>query len=196
MIRVSNGLRTAAVVLTAVFPWSAQAADAAAGEQKAQVCVACHGAQGVSTNPAIPSLAAQPAQFISTQLLMFREGRRKNEQMAPFATNLTNADLNNIAAYFTAQKLPAPSTAADTATVEGGARLTSQLVCTQCHGPKLLGQQHIPRLAGQQRDYLKAQLRGFKAQTRFDMDGQMTSAAQPLTDADIEVLGNYLSTLN
>ena len=196
MRRVVHGLGTAAVVIAAVLPLTARAADAAAGEQKAQVCVACHGPQGVSTNPAVPSLAGQPAQFISTQLLMFREGRRKNEQMAPFAANLTNTDLNNLAAYFSAQKLPAPAASADEATAAGGARLTGQLVCTQCHGPKLLGQQHIPRLAGQQRDYLKAQLRGFKAQTRFDMDGQMTSAAQPLTDADIEVLGNYLATLN
>jgi cytochrome c553 len=58
-----------------------------------------------------------------------------------------------------------------------------------------MGQQHIPRLAGQQRDYLKMQLRGFKAQTRFDMDGQMTSAAQALSDADIDTLANYLAAL-
>jgi cytochrome c553 len=59
----------------------------------------------------------------------------------------------------------------------------------------LAGQQHIPRLAGQQLDYLRTQLRGFKASTRFDMDGQMTSAAQPLSDADIETLANYLASL-
>jgi len=63
----------------------------------------------------------------------------------------------------------------------------------QCHGASLMGQQHIPRLAGQQREYLKTQLRGFKAQTRFDMDGQMSSAAQPLSDADIDTLANYLA---
>ena len=64
-----------------------------------------------------------------------------------------------------------------------------------CHGAELHGQQHIPRLAGQRADYLKAQLLGFKAQTRFDMDGNMTSAAQPLTAADVEALASYLSTL-
>ena len=65
----------------------------------------------------------------------------------------------------------------------------------QCHGATLLGQQHIPRLAGQQREYLRAQLRGFKAQTRFDMDGQMTSAAQALSEADIDTLANYLAAI-
>ena len=65
----------------------------------------------------------------------------------------------------------------------------------QCHGPALLGLQHIPRLAGQQYEYLKTQLRGFKAQTRADLDGNMTSAAQALTDKDIDVLVDYISGL-
>jgi cytochrome c553 len=58
-----------------------------------------------------------------------------------------------------------------------------------------MGQQHIPRLAGQQAEYLRTQLRGFKASTRFDMDGNMTSAAQSLSDADIDILADYLSGL-
>jgi len=180
-------------MLAVVLPGPAFAADAAAGMQKAQVCVACHGPEGVSANPAVPSLAAQPAQFVATQLLMFREGKRKDAQMSPFAANLTNTDLNNLAAYFTAQKLVLPAAAADASTAEAGARLAKQLNCVQCHGATLQGLQHIPRLAGQQREYLKAQLRGFKAQTRFDMDGQMTSAAQPLSEADIDTLANYLA---
>ena len=185
--------RAAAAVFAVVLPGSALAADAAAGMQKAQVCVACHGPEGVSANPAVPSLAAQPAQFVATQLLMFREGKRKDAQMSPFAANLTNTDLNNLAAYFTAQKLVLPAPAADASTAEAGARLARQLNCVQCHGATLMGQQHIPRLAGQQREYLRAQLRGFKAQTRFDMDGQMTSAAQPLSEADIDTLASYLA---
>jgi cytochrome c553 len=50
-------------------------------------------------------------------------------------------------------------------------------------------------LAGQQPEYLRTQLRGFKAGTRFDMDGNMTAAAQPLSDKDIDVLADYLSAL-
>ena len=65
----------------------------------------------------------------------------------------------------------------------------------QCHGPALLGLQHIPRLAGQQFEYLKTQMRGLKAQTRADLDGNMTSAAQALTDKDIDVLVDYISGL-
>src|SRR4051812_32391088 len=188
-------MRAAAIFIAAALPYLTFAADIAAGMQKAQVCVACHGPEGVSANPTVPSLAGQPAQFTATQLLMFREGKRKDAQMSPFAANLTNTDLNNLAAYFAAQKLPAPASTLDAAAAESGAKLVKQLNCVQCHGATLAGQQHIPRLAGQQREYLKAQLRGFKAQTRFDMDGQMTSAAQPLSDADIDLVANYLAAL-
>jgi cytochrome c553 len=67
--------------------------------------------------------------------------------------------------------------------------------CAACHTKTLAGQQHIPRLAGQQYDYLKAQLSAFRASTRADMDGVMTSAAQGLSEQDVEVLSDYLSSL-
>jgi cytochrome c553 len=187
------GARAAALWFAGALACPALAVDSAAGMQKAQVCVACHGPEGISVNPVVPSLAGQPAQFVATQLLMFREGRRKDAQMSPFAANLTNTDLNELAAYFAAQKLPARPSAASPDGAEAGVRLAREFNCVQCHGAALLGQQHIPRLAGQQREYLKMQLRGFKAQTRFDMDGQMTSAAQPLSDADIEALAAYMA---
>jgi len=170
-------------------------ADIEQGRQKAQVCVACHGPEGNSTNPVIPSLAGQPAQFISIELFQFREGNRKDPQMTPMAANLSNAEMNDLAAYFSAQK-PEPTThKTDPANAAAGPKLTQQYNCVQCHGPALLGVQHIPRLAGQQYEYLKTQLRGFKAQTRADLDGNMTSAAQGLTDKDIDVLVDYISGL-
>jgi cytochrome c553 len=172
----------------------ASAADAEAGQKKAQVCVACHGQGGNSGNPAVPSLAGQPQQFIVTQLFMFREGNRKDPQMSPAAAKLTNADLNDLAAYFSAQNL-VTGRPIDSGRAAAGKRLTEQHHCVACHGPALKGQQHIPRLAGQQRQYLRTQLVGFKAGTRFDMDGNMTSAAQPLSEADIEILADYLATL-
>ncbi len=176
-----------------VFPLMAGAADAEAGRQKAQVCVACHGPGGNSANPAVPSLAGQPKQFIVTQLVMFREGNRKDTQMSPMAANLSNADLNDLAAYFSGQPLaPSPRVTAPDK-IASGRKLTELHHCVSCHGAALAGQMHIPRLAGQQRDYLRVQLRGFKASTRFDMDGNMTSAAQGLSEADIEILADYLA---
>jgi len=192
---------TVAAVLAAGLPMalacgSAVAADADAAREKAQLCAVCHGPEGNSTNPAVPSLAGQPAQFIATQLFQFREGNRKDPQMTPLAAGLSNADMNALAAYFSRQKPAAPARASDPAAVAAAQRLTEQYHCVQCHGAALAGQQHIPRLSGQQRDYLRAQLIGFKAGTRADMDGNMTSAAQALSEKDIELLADYLSGLD
>jgi cytochrome c553 len=193
-------VRQLAAILVAALPVfnvpGARAVDATAAKQKAAPCAACHGPEGNSTNPAIPSIAGQPKQFIVTQLFMFREGNRKDPQMSPMAAPLSNADMNELAGYFSMQKHAAPAKALPADKATAGRAVTEKYNCTQCHGPQLLGQQHIPRLAGQQVQYLKTQLRGFKASTRFDMDGQMTSAAQVLTAQDIELLGDYLSGLD
>jgi cytochrome c553 len=143
----------------------------------------------------VPSLAGQPKQFITTQLVMFREGRRLNPAMAALTANMSNADINALGGHFAA--LPAMATAApqSEAHQKAGRARAEQLNCVQCHGPALKGQQHIPRLAGQQAAYLRIQLQGFKAQTRFDMDGNMTSAAQAMTADDIELLATYLAAL-
>jgi cytochrome c553 len=169
------------------------AADAEAGGQKANVCAACHGEGGNSTNPQVPSIAQQPAQFISTALYMFREGNRKDPQMSPMAANLSNTEMNDLAAFFTAQKAAPPRHKSDPENAKAGPALAQKFNCTQCHGPGLLGQQHIPRLAGQQFEYLRAQLRAFKATTRADIDGNMTSAAQALSEKDIEVLADFIA---
>ena len=139
-------------------PLVAPAADPVAGRNKAQVCAACHGAGGNSADPAVPSLAGQPAQFIATQLIMFREGNRKDPRMSPAAVNMTNTDINDLAAYFSAQPLAPSARITTPAKVTAGRRLSEQYHCVSCHGPALMGQQHIPRLAGQQFEYLRTQL--------------------------------------
>ena len=177
------------------FARAAAGADSAAVRENAVACAACHGPEGNSTIPALPSLAGQPAQFIAMQLFLFRQGSRKDPQMTPLAANLTNADINDLAAYFSRQKPAAPARKTDPEKAAAGRRLAVQFHCVQCHGPTLAGLQHIPRLAGQQFEYLRTQLRGFKARTRADLDGNMTSAAQSLSDRDIEILADYLSGL-
>jgi len=169
--------------------------SAAAGAADPNLCAACHGDGGNSTNPAVPSLAQQPAQFISTSLFMFREGNRKDDQMTPMAKPLKNPEMNELAAYFSQQKASAPAHKSKPESVEAGAALAKKYNCSQCHGPKMLGQQHIPRIAGQHYEYLRAQLKAFKAQTRADIDGNMTSAIQAVPPADLETLADYLAGL-
>jgi cytochrome c553 len=190
--------KNAAAATAAAFLFvagAALAADAEAGRQKAAACAACHGEGGNSTNPAWPSLAQQPAQFIATALYQFRAGNRKDALMTPMAKPLSNTEMNDLAAYFAAQKAAPPQHKASAENAKEGPVLAQKFNCSQCHARNLMGQQHIPRLAGQQLEYLRVQLRGFKAQTRSDIDGNMTSAAQPLTDRDIDVLADYLAGL-
>jgi len=187
--------QSAAALTVALFLFcgAASAADAAAGKAKAQVCAACHGQDGNPSDPAIPSLAAQPAQAIATQLYQFREGNRKNDQMSPMAAKLSNEDMNDLAAYFSSLKPVPPKKRASAENAALGPQLPQKFHCTQCHGPALLGQQHIPRIAGQQPEYLRTQLKGFRAGTRADMDGNMTSAARELSDKDVDVLVDYIA---
>src|SRR5260370_13900622 len=88
----------------------AHAGDIAAGKAKAELCVGCHGENGISQLENIPSLAAQPDLFIQWQLVFFRAGTRKNEQMQPVIEQLNNEDIRNLGAYFaslTPPKAPA-----------------------------------------------------------------------------------------
>ena len=185
---------------TAVFLLATLIPDAHAGleegRQKAQVCGACHGADGNSPSSIVPSLAGQPRQFIVTALYMYREGRRKNALMSPFAEKLSNADFNDLAAYYSSLKMAPPARTTTPEKAAQGNAISEKNNCVACHTASLVGQQQMPRLAGQHYDYLLDQLKQFKASTRGDMDGTMTSAAQALSPADIEILAEYMSTLS
>ncbi len=185
--------------MAAVFVLVALTSHAQAGLEegrvKAQACIACHGADGNSVIPTIPSIAGQPRQFLVTALYMFREGRRKSDVMAPFATKLTNTDLNDLAMFFNSQKMTPPTGQASEETVSKGRAVTAANNCVACHTATLVGQQQMPRLAGQHKPYLLEQLKAFKAGTRGDLDGTMTSAAQGLVVEELDMLADYLSTL-
>ena len=79
---------------------SALAGDAAAGKAKAASCAGCHGANGISSNPMWPNLAGQQAGYLVKQMKAFRDGARTDPMMSPMAKPLSDADIENIAAYF------------------------------------------------------------------------------------------------
>jgi cytochrome c553 len=176
---------------------STAAADVEAGRRKSQPCAACHGADGNSTNPTVPSLAGQRAIYIHWQLVLFRDQRRKDPQMSPFAANLSDADMADLGEYYEAQTpTRPPGVAAEPEKIAEGERLAETHHCGSCHAPQAPGQRYAPRLLGLHYEYLRRQLRGFKAQTRAELDGTMTTAAQPLSEQDIDNLARYLATLS
>ena len=184
-----------ALIVTAVATGSGAAADLEAGKRKAEVCGACHGRDGNATIPGTPSLAGQPVYFTHWQLIKYKDGRRKDPQMTPFVQSLSDADMADLSAYYqtqTARRRPATT---DPAKVVEGQRLANVHHCTSCHRPGLTGQEQAARLAGQDFDYLLRLLRGFKAKTASDLDGSMTTATQPLTDAEIVSLVHFIASL-
>jgi cytochrome c553 len=138
--------------------WAAP--DLAAGAQKAQACMACHGPGGVSQMAETPSLAGQPDGFLQWQLVYFRTGTRKSPVMQPMAEALKDDDIRNLAAFFAAQK-PAradPALKTDEALVAAGRKVAQANRCAACHKDDFSGTQATARLASQREDYLlKAQ---------------------------------------
>jgi cytochrome c553 len=186
-----------ALVVAALFAPrpAAGAADAAAARAKADVCAKCHGADGTSSDPAIPSLAGQKEEYLAMQLVQYREHRRKSAQMAPFAEGLSDADVEELAKYYAAQRPFASRRGGDAAKVAAGKKVAEANHCGSCHLPDLSGQKHVPRLVGQNYAYLLEQMRGFKDQTRADIDGSMSMAAQPLSAREIEEVSEYVASL-
>ena len=181
--------------LTAAATPGTPAVDVEAGRRKAEVCAQCHGPDGNATAPGTPSIAGMPAFYTHWQLIMYRDGRRRDPQMTPFAERLGEGDLADVAAFYAAQRATARPASTDPARVAGGRPLAEKFHCTSCHGPRLLGQGQVPRLAGQDFDYLMKRLSGYKAKSASDLDGMMTMVAQGLTAADIESLVHFMASL-
>jgi cytochrome c553 len=174
----------------------AHAADVAAGKAKAELCVGCHGENGISQMENIPSLAAQPDQFIQWQLVYFRAGTRKNEQMQPIVEQLDNEDIRNLGAYFA--QLPPPKAPPDDNPdmSKKGAQAAAGRRCGSCHTDSYAGTKAVARVAGQRQEYLLKALHDYKSGVRSG-GGQavMADVAYPLSEEEIEALAHYLAHL-
>lgn len=170
------------------------AADVEAGRRRAEPCGACHGPTGNSSIPTVPSLAGQPAIYLHWQLILYRDGRRKDAQMSPLAAPLGEVEMADLAAWYASQKpVPPPRVPLSASQAQSGRALAEQYFCLACHGTALEGREYAPRLSALTIDYLTSQLRRFKAGTRGDLDGAMTTAAQPLTEATIVELARFIA---
>ncbi len=186
------------IAVACAFPAHAQQLDAtqmAAARTKAEVCFACHGPDGNSTLGEYPILAGQSWRYIYIELKDFKEGRRSDEQMSPMAAKLSPEDMTLLGEFFAAQKQAPIKFQADAAKVEAGRKTSDAVLCPMCHLGGFVGQNEIPRVAGQWPQYIKKQLADFKARRRTNDAGNMTSVASTLSDADIENLSQYIGNL-
>jgi cytochrome c553 len=183
------------MALAALGTASPCVAQDAAIKDKIQVCAACHGPTGTSTDPQYPILAGQSARYIYLELKDFKEGRRNDPQMSPMAKDLSQADMLALADFYSKQKPGPNGFKADGAKVAAGQKKSDEVLCPMCHLGDFVGQNEIPRVAGQQYQYVKKQLEDFKARRRTNDAGNMTSVASTLSDADIENLSQYIANL-
>ncbi len=176
--------------------------DLVAGEAKfTAVCAACHGADGNSGTPVNPKLAQQHPEYLVKQLQEFKAGIRKNAIMQGFASQLSDADMKNIAFWATSKKIK-PGFANDKELVALGERIYRGGVadrqiaaCAGCHSPNGAGNPvQYPRLSGQHAEYTAAQLTGFRDGVRQN-NLQMTQVAAKLNDREIRALADYIAGL-
>lgn len=166
------------------------------GQRFAQVCAACHGANGRSETPGVPVIAGQPSLYAITQLFLFREGRRSNEAMTAVAKTLSDEDMRGFADYIgTLPPVPpaAPSTPTDAARMAKGKALASQHQCVICHGADLSGGQQVPRIGGQREEYVKETLHGFKSGKRAGYTQAMTAVVSQIPIDDLDTLAYYVA---
>jgi len=173
-----------------------------------QVCAACHAADGNSTAPANPKLAGQILEYMNKQLVDFKaqggaKPARENPVMNGMVANLSEADMKNLAAYYAGQKLkPAFATDKELAAQgrkiwRGGIAASGVPACAACHGPGGAGLPvQYPRLSGQFAEYVAAQLRAFRDETRAnDSKGMMRAVAARMSEREIRAVAEYAAGL-
>ena len=182
--------------LSAASAMVSLAADLEAGKKKAELCAGCHGENGVSQTENVPSLAGQQDQFIQWQLVFFRGGARKNEQMQPIVEQLENEDIRNIGAYFASLTPPKAPPDDNPDLSKKGAQAAAGRRCANCHTDSFAGTGAVARIAGQREDYLLKALHDYKSGARSGGGvAAMADVAYPLSEEEITALAHYLAHL-
>jgi cytochrome c553 len=177
------------VVCLAVLPAAAQTV-----KERLSACLDCHGENGQSQKPEVPSLGAQQAFYVLVQLLMFREQMRVVDSMNKATKGLSDDDLRSVADLIST--LPPPHPAGDPLDgdrIERARLLIRQNHCNFCHTPNFAGQQNVPRIADQREDYLIKALRGYKDNSRRGYDTAMAEIMAPISDEQILDLAYYMA---
>lgn len=190
--------------------------DAEAGKSKILVCTACHGAEGVSASGLYPNLAGQGEKYLLKQLRDIQSDARPILEMTGMLTNMTDQDLEDVAAFFASQEASVTGSQqiADEAyalseeeflalgerVYRGGNLETNVPACTGCHSPRGNGNAPAiyPAIGGQHADYILKQLTDFQRNLRTN-DGEtliMRGVAGNMSDLEMRAVANYISGLN
>ena len=161
--------------------------------ERLKACAACHGADGNSQTPGIPSIAGQPKVFVENLLVLVREGLRGSPVMQELLRGVKDREIIALATHYAALPARAAPGTRDAALVARGRELSGKLRCGICHLADFRGQQQVPRLAGQREEFLVATLIAFRDNPPPGVDTQMSAALYGVSDADIKALAHFLA---
>lgn len=177
----------------------AAAQDGGYAARFAEQCAPCHGARGTSAQALVPHLGGLPSFYVTTQLFLFREGRRNDHPLAPAMTAIArpmkNADLRGFSDAVAALPPPEPPPAgeADATRLARGRTLAERHHCLGCHGADLAGGRQVPRIGGQREDYVALALKGFRSGARLGYTNAMGEALAGLSEADLDDLAHFVA---
>lgn len=183
---------------------SAFAQDAAAGQRKATMCIGCHGIPRYQASfpevHKVPMIAGQNAKYIASALTAYAKGERKHPSMRGIATSLSDQDIADLAAFYSAQaKAPvvADAVAAPSAKV---AELLSKGACASCHGANFSKpiDGSYPKLAGQHGDYLAVALKSYQIEGNPQVgrgNAIMAGQVKQFSHAELKEIATYLASL-
>ena len=164
-------------------------------EEKAQICGACHGENGVPQQKTMPVIWGQYQGYLYLQLRDYKSGARKNDIMSPLAQTMERDDMMALALHFSQkpwpdlQQPPAPPDVAKRAIAAN-----VSIGCTGCHLGEYQGAGTQPRLAGQTREYLHQSMMEFRTRARGNNPG-MTDLMLATSVEDLEALAQYMAGL-
>ncbi len=167
-------------------PAAGLSAAVAAGKAASAGCAGCHGADGNATTAGMPRLAAQDAQYLAAALKAYRDGSRSHAAMQALVATLRDADIENLAAFYSVQAPRVPKLRAALSLQEWVER------CNRCHDPRVENPLiAFPKIKGQPAGYIAKALKAYRAEDGARVSSMMHAMAASLSDAEIEAIAAY-----
>ncbi len=163
------------------------------GQRVAAVCANCHGEGGNSSKPDIPNLAGQNPTYLVEQLRQFADGQRRYEFMEGMIKAMSRDEKIGAVLFYASQKVT-HKPAANAALATKGKDYFNK-ICWRCHAEDGRGNEKFARIAGQQADYMRLTLKRYRTGTGPRVDPLMVASTKLMTDADIDAVVAYVSSM-
>jgi cytochrome c553 len=201
-------IKALTLVLALTAPVTAALAqDAAAGQQKAAMCIGCHGIPGYQASfpevYRVPMISGQSGKYIVSSLAAYKKGERKHPSMRAIAGSLTDQDMTDLAAFYEKHGASAVKTVADAPVAKPSAAVEALLTkgaCASCHGASFNKpiDGAYPKLAGQPSDYLYFAMKAYQVEGNPHVgraNAIMSAQIKPFKLAELKQIAAYLASL-